>query len=56
MLKRESYRSAHSPFSSVTPLLDSEFDDIMNESWAHNINQPKYNGSRSACSMADVIS
>ena len=56
MLKRESYRSAHSPFNSVTPLLDSEFDDIMSESWNHNINQPKYHSARAACFMAELVS
>lgn len=56
MLKRESYRKNSSPFNSISPLLDSEFDDLMNESWTHNIAQPKYREVISRCSMADLIS
>lgn len=55
MFKRESYRSASSPFNSIAPLLDSEFDDVMNEAWSHNITQPQYRSAFSACSMADIV-
>ena len=54
MLKRESYRSAHSPFTSVTPLLDSEFDDFMSESWSQDIHQPKFRNGLPVSSMAEL--
>lgn len=56
MFKRESYRSSHAPFSTIAPLLDSEFDDVMSEGWLHNGNQPRYREALTACTMADIIS
>lgn len=56
MLKRESYRNAHSPFGTIAPLLDNEFDDVMNETWMRNIAQPTYRNGMSTCVMADILS
>ena len=56
MLKRESYRSSHAPLSTIAPLLDSEFDEVLNEGWTQNITRPTYRRDMPGCKMAEIIS
>lgn len=54
MLVKETYRKVHTPFNSIAPLLDTEFDDTVNDSWFQNVTQPRYRPGVSGCAFTDV--